>query len=114
MDSTGSLAAPTALYTNVASPAANPSSSTPSRPPTGGNSSVGGNRTKYHNKKRNSSHGGGHNGKNNTGGRGGSSGQTTPPRFLTVEPTHYFVQFICLCFYSVQQDCQSYPMRQWT
>jgi hypothetical protein len=89
MDSTGSLAAPTALYTNVASPAANPSSSTPSHPPTGGNSSADGNRTKYHNKKRNSSHGGGHNGKNNTGGRGGSSGQTTPPRFLTVEPTHY-------------------------
>jgi hypothetical protein len=78
MDSTGRPAALMALYTNVASPAAKPPFSTPSRPPHGGN---GGNRTKSNNKNRNSGNGGGHNGKNNTGGggRGGSSGQTTPP-----------------------------------
>jgi hypothetical protein len=85
MDSIGPSAAPTTLYTNVASPAAKPLSSTLSRPPTGGNGSAGGNRTKYHNKNRNSGHGGGHNGKNSISdrGRGGSSGQTTapPPRF---------------------------------
>jgi hypothetical protein len=78
MDSTRPPAASTALYTNIASPAAKPSSSTPSRPPNGGN---GSNRTKYNNKIRNSGNGGGHNGKNSTGsrGRGGSSGQTTAP-----------------------------------
>jgi hypothetical protein len=81
MDSIGPLAAPTALYTNVASPAAKSPSSTPSRPPHGGNGGTGGNRTKYNNKNRNSGNGGGHNGKNSTGGggRGGSSGQTTAP-----------------------------------
>jgi hypothetical protein len=47
MDSTRSLAAPTVLYTNVASLAAKPPSFTPSHPPHGGNS---GNRTKYNNK----------------------------------------------------------------
>jgi hypothetical protein len=78
MDSTGSSVAPTALYTNIASPAAKPPSSTPSRPPHGG---TGGNRIKYHNKNRNSDTGGGHNGKNSTGGggRGGSSSQPTAP-----------------------------------
>jgi hypothetical protein len=83
IDSIGPLAAPTALYTNIASPAAKPSSSTPSRPPNNSNSSADSNRPKYHNKNRNSGHGGGHNGKNNTdgGGRGGSSGQTTAPHF---------------------------------
>jgi hypothetical protein len=81
MDSTGPPAAPTVLYTNIASPAAKPLSSTPSRPPHGGNGGTGVNRTKYHNKNRNSGTGGGHNGKNNTGGggRGGSSSQPTAP-----------------------------------
>jgi hypothetical protein len=80
-DSIGPPAAPTALYTNVASPAAKPPSSTPSRPPHGGNDIIVGNRTKYNNKNHNSGNGGGHNGKNNTsgGGRSGSSGQTTAP-----------------------------------
>jgi hypothetical protein len=74
MDSTGPPAAPTALYTNAASPAAKPSSSMPSRLLGGGNS---GNR----NKNRNSSSGGGNNGKNNNGGggRNSSSGPTTAP-----------------------------------
>jgi hypothetical protein len=74
MDSTGPPAAPMALYTNAASPAAKPPSSTPSRPPNGGNSGTGGNRNK-------NNKGGGNNGKNSNsgGGRGGSSGQTTAP-----------------------------------
>jgi hypothetical protein len=82
MDSTGPLAAPMALYTNVASPAAKPPSSTPSRLPNGDNSSAGGNRSKNHNKNRNSGYGGGHNDKNSTGGggRGGSFGRTNAPR----------------------------------
>jgi hypothetical protein len=90
MDSTRSLAAPTALYTNIASPAAKPASSTSSRPPHGSNGGTGGNRTKYHNKNRNSGNGGGHNSKNNTGGggRGGSSSQTTPPLVPMTGPTH--------------------------
>jgi hypothetical protein len=46
MDSTGPPAAPMALYTNAASPAAKPPSSTPSRPPNGGNSVTSGNRNK--------------------------------------------------------------------
>jgi hypothetical protein len=81
MDSTGPPAAPTALYTNIVSPAAKPPSSTSSRPPHAGNGGTGGNRSKYHNKNRNSGNGGGHNGKNSTGGggRGGSSSQTTAP-----------------------------------
>jgi hypothetical protein len=60
MDSTGPPAAPTALHTNIASPAAKPPSPTSSR---------------------NSGNGDGHNGKNNTGdgGRGGPSSQTTAP-----------------------------------
>jgi hypothetical protein len=82
MDSTGPLATPTALYTNVASPAAKPPSSTPSRPPNGGNDGTDGNRTKYNNKNRNSGNGGGNNSKNSNGGggRGGSSDQTTAGR----------------------------------
>jgi hypothetical protein len=78
MDSTGPPAAPTALYTNVASSMTKPPSSTPSRPPHGGN---GGNWTKYNNKNHNSGNGGVHNDKNSTSGegRGGSSGQTTAP-----------------------------------
>jgi hypothetical protein len=81
MDSTGSPVALTMLYTNIASPVANPPSSTPSRPPHGGNGGTGGNRSKYHNKNRNSGNSGGHNGKNSTGGggHGGSSSQTTAP-----------------------------------
>jgi hypothetical protein len=81
MDNTGPPAAPTALYTNVVSPAAKPPSSTPSRPPNGVNGGTGGNWTKYNDKNHNSGNGGGHNGKNHTGGggRGGSSGQTTAP-----------------------------------
>jgi hypothetical protein len=73
MDSTGTPAAPTTLYTNAASPVAKPPSSTPSRPPNGGN---GGNRNKNNNKNRNSGNGDGNNGKNSNsgGGRGGSSG----------------------------------------
>jgi hypothetical protein len=54
MDSTRPPAAPTALYTNIASPAAKPPSSTPSHPPHGSNGDTGGNRSKYHNKNRNS------------------------------------------------------------
>jgi hypothetical protein len=50
MDSTRPPAAPTVLYTNVASPAAKPSSSTLSRLPNGGNGGTGGNQTKYNNK----------------------------------------------------------------
>jgi hypothetical protein len=75
MDSIGPRAAPTALYTNIASPAAKPPSSTPSRPPHGDDGSTGGNRSKYHNKNRNSGNDGGHNDKNSTGGggRGGCS-----------------------------------------
>jgi hypothetical protein len=81
MDSTEPPAAPTALHTNVASPATKPPSSTPSRLPNGRHGDTGGNRTKSNNKNRNNGHGGGHNGKNSTdgGGRGGSSGQTTAP-----------------------------------
>jgi hypothetical protein len=81
MDSTGPPAAPTALYTNIASPAAKPPSSMPSRPPNGGNGGTGGNQTKYNNKNCNSGNDGGHNGKNRIGGGGcgGSSGQTTAP-----------------------------------
>jgi hypothetical protein len=81
MDSIEPPTAPITLYTNVASPAAKPPSSTPSHPPKGGIDGTGGNRTKYNNKNCNSSNGGGHNGKNNTGGggRGDSSGQTTTP-----------------------------------
>jgi hypothetical protein len=82
MDSTGPPAAPTTLYTNVASPAAKPPSSTPSRPPNGRNDGTGDNWIKYNNKNRNSGNGGGNNDKNSNGGgdgRGGSSGQTTTP-----------------------------------
>jgi hypothetical protein len=81
MDSTGPPAAPTVLYTNIASPEAKPPFSMPSRPPHGGNGGIGGNRTKYHNKNCNSGNGGSHNGKNNTDGRGrgGSCSQTTIP-----------------------------------
>jgi hypothetical protein len=81
MDSTRPPAAPTALYTNVASLTAKPPSSTPSRPPNDDNGDTGGKRTKYNNKNCNSGNGGGHNGKNRIGGggRGGSSGQTTAP-----------------------------------
>jgi hypothetical protein len=81
MDSTGPSAAPMALYTNIASPTAKPSSSMPSRSPHGGNDGIGGNRSKYHNKNRNSGNGGGHNDKNSTdgGGHDVSSSQTTAP-----------------------------------
>jgi hypothetical protein len=81
IDSTGPPAVPTALYTNIASPAAKSPSSAPSRPPHGGNNGTGGNRSKYHNKNRNSGNDGGHNGKNSTGGggHGVSSSQTTAP-----------------------------------
>jgi hypothetical protein len=52
MDSTGPPAAPTALYTNVASSAAKPPFYTLSHPHNGENSGTGGNRTKYNNKHR--------------------------------------------------------------
>jgi hypothetical protein len=78
MDGIRPPAVPTALYTNIASPAAKPPSSTPSHPPHGGN---GGNRSRYHNKNHNNGNGGGHNDKNSIGGGGygGSSSQTTAP-----------------------------------
>jgi hypothetical protein len=81
MDSTGPPVAPTALYTNIASPMAKPPSSTLSHPPHGGNGGTSANWTKYHNKNHNSDTGGGHNGKNSTddGGCGGSSSQPTTP-----------------------------------
>jgi uncharacterized membrane protein YgcG len=81
MDNTGPSAAPTALYTNTASPAAKPPSSAASRPPNGGNGGTSGNQNKYNNKNRNSGNGGGNNGKtsNGGGGHGGSSGQATAP-----------------------------------
>jgi hypothetical protein len=81
MDSTGPPTALTVLYTNAASPAAKPPSSTPSHSPHGGNGDTGGNRNKYNNKNHNSGNGGDNNGKNSngSGGRGGSSGQTTAP-----------------------------------
>jgi hypothetical protein len=90
MDSTGPPAAPMALYTNIASPTAKPSSSMPSRSPHGGNGGIGDNRSKYHNKNRNSDNGGGHNDKNSTGGggHGVSSSQTTAPLVPTAGPTH--------------------------
>jgi hypothetical protein len=50
MDSTGPPAAPIALYTNAASLAAKPPSSTLSRLPNGKNSGTGGHRNKYNNK----------------------------------------------------------------
>jgi hypothetical protein len=67
---------PTVLYTNTASPATKPPSSTSSCPPNGGNGGTGGNWNKYNKKKRNSGNGGSNNGKNSNGneGRGGSSG----------------------------------------
>jgi hypothetical protein len=81
MDSIGPPAAPTALYTNAASPAAKPPSFTPSRPPNDRNGGTGGNRNKYNNKNRNSGNDDSNNGKNSNGGggRGGSSGQTIAP-----------------------------------
>jgi hypothetical protein len=81
MDSTGPPAALTVLYTNIASPAAKPPSSTPSRPPHDSNDGTGGNQTKYRNKNHNSGIGGAHNGKNTTGGggRGDSSSQSIAP-----------------------------------
>jgi hypothetical protein len=57
MDSTGPPAAPTMLYTNIASPATKPPSSTPSRSPYGSNGGTSGNRSNYHNKNRNSGNG---------------------------------------------------------
>jgi uncharacterized membrane protein YgcG len=76
MDSTRPSAAPTALYTNVASLVAKSLSSTPSRLPNGRNGGTGVNQIKYNNKNHNSGNGGGNNGKNSNGGGGcgGSSG----------------------------------------
>jgi hypothetical protein len=84
MDNTGHPAAPMALYTNAASPATKPPSSTPSRPPNGENGGTGGNQNKYNNKIRNSGNGSDNNDNNNNGGggRGGSSGQTTAPHWF--------------------------------
>jgi hypothetical protein len=81
MDSTWPPAALMALYTNIASPAAKPPSSTPSRPPNGRNGCIDSNRNKYNNKNSNSSNGGSNNGKNSNGGGGcgGSSSQPTAP-----------------------------------
>jgi hypothetical protein len=85
MDSTKPPVAPTALYTNIASSAAKPPSSTPSRPPHSDNSSIGGNWSKYHNKNLNSGNGGGHNGKNNTGGGGRGGSMEFDPFDLSVK-----------------------------
>jgi hypothetical protein len=74
MDSAGPSAAPTALYTNGAPPAARPPSSTLSRLPSGGNSGNGGYRNKNNNKNCNGGHGGGNNGSD---GCNSSSAQTT-------------------------------------
>jgi hypothetical protein len=76
MDSTGPSTAPTALYTNVAPPAARPPSSTSSRLHSGGNSGNGGHWNKNYNKNRNDGHGGGNNDRNSNGssGRNSSSG----------------------------------------
>jgi hypothetical protein len=81
MDSTGTSAAPTTLYINVASMVAKAPSSTPSCPQNGRNDGTGGNQTKYNNKNRNSGNDDGNNDKNSndSGGCGGSSGQTTTP-----------------------------------
>jgi hypothetical protein len=91
LDSTGHSAAPTALYTNVAPPAARPPFATLSRPPSGGNNDNGGhrNKNKNNNKNRNGGHGGGNNGRNNngSGGRNSSSSQTTSLVPLMAEPT---------------------------
>jgi hypothetical protein len=57
MESMGPSAAPTALYTNNAPPAARPPSSTPSRPPSGGSSGNSGHQNKNNNKNRNGGHG---------------------------------------------------------
>jgi hypothetical protein len=78
MDSTGPPATLTTLYTNVASPASKPPSSTPSHPLSGGND---GNWNKNNNKNRNSSNGSGNNGKNSNGGGGhnSSSGRASTP-----------------------------------
>jgi hypothetical protein len=70
MGSTGPPTALMVLYTNVASPAAKPPSSTPSRPPNGGNGGTGGNWNKYNNKNRNNGNDGGNNSKNNNGSGG--------------------------------------------
>jgi hypothetical protein len=77
MDSTGPLATPTMLYTNTASPAAKPPSSTPSRPPNGRNGGTGGNRNKYNNKNRNSGNGGDNN--SQTTAPTSSDGRTNAP-----------------------------------
>jgi hypothetical protein len=76
MDSSGPAAAPTALYTNGAPPAARTPSSTPSHPSSGGNNGNGGYRNKKNNKNCN---GGGNNDRksNVSGGHNSSSGQTT-------------------------------------
>jgi hypothetical protein len=81
MDSTDPLAAPMALYTSAAPPAARSPSSTLSHPPSGGNSGNSGHRNKNNNKNRNGGHGSGNNGRNNNGngGRNSSSDQTTVP-----------------------------------
>jgi hypothetical protein len=76
----GPPAAPTMLYTNVASLAAKPPSSTPSCPLGGSTSGNGCNQNK-NNKNLNSSNGGDNNGKNSNGGGGynSSPGQTSDP-----------------------------------
>jgi hypothetical protein len=81
MDSTGPPAAPTALYTNAASPVAKPPSSRPSCSPNDENGGTDGKRNKYNNKNRNSDNDDGNNDKNSNGdrGRGGSSDLTTAP-----------------------------------
>jgi hypothetical protein len=86
MDITDPSAAPMALYTNAAPPAARPPSSTPSRPPSGGNSGNSGHQNKNNNKIRNGGHGGGNNG---SGGRNGFSGQTTVPVRINLDALHF-------------------------
>jgi hypothetical protein len=91
MDSTDPSAAPTALYTNAAPPAARPPSSTPSRPPNGGNSGNSGHRNKNNNKNRNGGHGGGNNNRNSNGSGGRMALLARPPSPLplTAEPAHH-------------------------
>jgi hypothetical protein len=91
MDSTDPSAAPMALYTNTAPPAARPPSSTPSRPPSGGNSGNSGHQNKNNNKIRNGGHGGGNNGRNSNGSGGcnGFSGQTTVLVRINLDALHF-------------------------
>jgi uncharacterized membrane protein YgcG len=81
LDTSGPVAAPTALYFNSMPSAPKPPPSTPSRTPGNGNNNRNKNNNRRHsgNGGGNSGNGGGNGGKNNNngGGRGGNSGNTT-------------------------------------